>query len=135
MAAELTFEAICTSSRNAAALGVDRSRSLKYAGRLAQLSSSRRLLERFRLLLLGLKWYSDRSTVAVPLQVRRAESKRRGSTRGRKTFLTRIEGGKKRQDSTSLGLDPTSALSALPWGSLQNVLLEASRGSMLVALG
>ena len=104
MAAELTFEAICTSSRNAAALGVDRSRSLKYAGRLAQLSSSRRLatprlLERFRLLLLGLKWYSDRSTVAVPLQVRRAESKRRGSTRGRKTFLTRIE--EKRQDSTT----------------------------------
>ena len=104
MAAELTFEAICTSSRNAAALGVDRSRSLKYAGRLAQLSSLRRhatprLLERFRLLLLGLKWYSDRSAAAVPFQVRGAESDARERTRGRKTFLTRIE--ETRQDSTT----------------------------------
>ena len=93
MAAELTFEAICTSSRNAAALGVDRSRSLKYAGRLAQLSSLRRhatprLLERFRLVLLGMKPYSGRSAAAVLFKVRRAESERRESTRDRKSAVT-----------------------------------------------
>ena len=100
-AGELTFDAICTASCNTAAFGVNQSRSLKYAGRLAQLSSLRRhatprLLERFRLLLLELKWYSDRSAAAVPFQVRGAESDARERTRGRKTFLTRIE--EKRQE-------------------------------------
>ena len=105
-AGELTFDAICTASRNTAAFGVNQSRSLKYAGRLAQLSSLRRhatprLLERFRLLLLELKWYSDRSAAAVPFQVRGAESDARERTRGRKTFLTRIE--EKRQDFRTYG--------------------------------
>ena len=40
MAAKLTFETICTASRNTAAFAINRSRSLKYAGRLAQLCSS-----------------------------------------------------------------------------------------------
>ena len=93
MAAELTFEAICTASRNPAAFVVDRSRILKYAGRLAQLSSFRRhetprLLERFRLLLLGLKPYSGRIAAAVLFKVRRAESERRGSARDRKSAVT-----------------------------------------------
>ena len=53
-AGELTFDAICTASRNTAAFGVNQSRSLKYAGSFAQLYSSARLvehalLERFRL--------------------------------------------------------------------------------------
>ena len=39
MTGELTFVAICTCSRNAVAFGVDRSRSLKYAGSFAQLSA------------------------------------------------------------------------------------------------
>ena len=76
------------------------------SGSPAQLSSSRRLatprlLERFRLLLLGLKWYSDHSAVAVPFQVRGAESDARERTRGRKTFLTRIE--EKRQELATYG--------------------------------
>ena len=103
-AGELTCDATNPSKDSAATLADEGSRSLTLSGSSAQLSSSRRLttprlLERFRLLLLGLKWYSDRNAAVVPFQVRGAESDAGESTRGRKTFLTRIE--ETRQDSTT----------------------------------
>ena len=92
-AGELTFNATSRSKDSAAILANEGSRSLTLSGSPAQLSSSRRhatprLLERFRLLLLGLKPYSGRSAAAVLFQVRRAESERRGSTRDRKSAVT-----------------------------------------------
>ena len=90
---ELTKSGTRTSEYSTAIVDGDRSRSLTWPGSSAQLSSSRqlatpRLLERFRLLLLGLKPYSGRSAAAVLFQVRRAESEKRGSTRDRKSAVT-----------------------------------------------
>ena len=101
MTAKLTFETICTASRNTAAFAINRSRSLKYAGRLAQLCSSPRLtipllLTRFRIVPRQLACDSGRSAVAVTRSLRRTNSDARKSRRDRKTFLTRIED--KRQD-------------------------------------
>ena len=112
MADKLTFETICTASRNTAAFAINRSRSLKYAGRLAQLCSSPRLtipllLTRFRIVPRQLACDSGRSAVAVTRSLRRTNSDARKSRRDRKTFLTRIED--KRQDFSTyaLRLDPT----------------------------
>ena len=106
MAAKLTFETICTASRNTAAFAINRSRSLNYAGRLAQLCSSRRLtipllLTRFRIVPRQLACDSGRSAVAVTRSLRRTNSDARKSRRDRKTFLTRIED--KRQDFSTYG--------------------------------
>ena len=106
MAAELTFEAICTSSRNAAAFGVDRSRSLKYAGSFAQLCSSARLavpalLALLRALLRDLENLSAVTHGAQIFQVRRAASDARERSVYHKTVLTRIE--EKRQHLATYG--------------------------------
>ena len=79
MTGELTFVAICTCSRNAVAFGVDRSRSLKYAGSFAQLCSPARLavpalLALLRALLRDLKNLSAVTHGAKIFQVRRAAS-------------------------------------------------------------
>ena len=81
MTGELTFVAICTCSRNAVAFGVDRSRSLKYAGSFAQLCSSARLAVPallallVRALLRDLKNLSAVTHGAQIFQVRHQESK------------------------------------------------------------
>ena len=95
-AGELTFNTTSRSkdsAGSAAILANEGSRSLTLSGSPAQLSSSRRLatprlLEHFRLSLLGLKPYSGRSAAAVLFKVRRAESERRESTRDRKSAVT-----------------------------------------------
>ena len=74
MTEELTFVTICTATCNAAAFGIDRSRTLKYAGRPAQLCSSARhaehaLLDRFRLFGADLEHYTRRSVAGVMFQV------------------------------------------------------------------
>ena len=74
MTEELTFVTICTATCNAAACGIDRSRTLKYAGRPAQLCSSARhaehaLLDRFRLFGADLEHYTRRSVAGVMFQV------------------------------------------------------------------
>ena len=74
MTEELTFATICTATCNAAAFGIDRSRTLKCDGRLTQLSSSARhaehaLLERFRLFGADLEHYTRRSVGGVMFQV------------------------------------------------------------------
>ena len=104
MAAELTFEAICTASRNPAAFVVDRSRILKYAGRLAQLCSSARLTdpaiaERLRPLLQELACDSGRDAVAVTSPLRGAALDARESTRDRKANPDNPE--EERQETTT----------------------------------
>ena len=102
---ELTFVAICTCSRNAVAFGVDRSRSLKYAGSFEQLCSSARLavpalLALLRALLRDLENLSDVNHGAQIFQVRQAALDAHERSVYRKTALTRIEG--KRQHPASL---------------------------------
>ena len=106
MTGELTFVAICTCSRNAVAFGVDRSRSLKYAGSFAQLCSSARLavpalLALLRALLRDLKNLSAVTHGAQIFQVRRAASDSRERSVYCKTVLTRIE--EKRQHLATYG--------------------------------
>ena len=109
MTGELTFVAICTCSRNAVAFGVDRSRSLTYAGSFAQLCSSARLavpalLALLRALLRDLENLSAVTHGAQIFQVRRAASDGRARERSvyRKTVLTRIE--EKRQHLATVWL-------------------------------
>ena len=96
----------CTCSRNAVAFGVDRSRSLKYAGSFAQLCSSARLavpalLALLRALLRDLENLSAVTHGAQIFQVRRAASDARERSVYRKTVLTRIE--EKRQHLATYG--------------------------------
>ena len=90
MTGELTFVAICTCSRNAVAFGVDRSRSLKYAGSFAQLCSPARLavptlLALLRALLRDLENLSAVSHGAQIFQVSQQGSKKREQGRYRMT--------------------------------------------------
>ena len=95
MTEELTFATICTAICNAAAFGIDRSRTLKCDGRLAQLCSSARLavpalLALLRALLRALEKLSAVSHGAQIFQVRRAASDARERSVYRMTVLTRI---------------------------------------------
>ena len=106
MAAELTFEAICTTSRNAATLADNGSRSLMLSDGLAQICALARhavpaLLALLRALLRDLENLSGAPPGAQIFQVRRAASDAREHSVYRKTVLTRIE--QKRQHRTTYG--------------------------------
>ena len=106
MAAELTFETICTTSRNAATLADNGSRSLMLSDGLAQICSLARhavpaLLALLRALLRDLENLSGAPPGAQIFQVRRAASDAREHSVYRKTVLTRIE--QKRQHRTTYG--------------------------------
>ena len=104
MTEELTFATICTATCNAAAFGIDRSRTLKCDGRLAQLCSSARLTdpaiaERLRPLLQELACDSGRDAVAVTSPLRGAALDARESTRDRKANPDNPE--EERQETTT----------------------------------
>ena len=112
MAAELTFETICTTSRNAATLADNGSRSLMLSDRLAQICALARhavpaLLALLRALLRDLENLSGAPPGAQIFQVRRAASDAREHSVYRKTVLTRIE--QKRQHPTTYGWTRPSA--------------------------
>ena len=111
MAAELTFETICTTSRNAATLADNGSRILMLSDGLAQICSLARLavpalLALLRALLRDLENLSGAPPGAQIFQVRRAASDAREHSVYRKTDLESSR--EETPDLRILGMDPVA---------------------------